>query len=91
MKANTNPCHYVYLVWVSTYLYDTFLYNTKVQGYHTSMTLVTLSMNRKSADHLKSNLVHNKVKQIFVVHKSPGGGGGFRLSAHGLVINTIFR
>ena len=77
MKANTNPCHYVYLVWVSTYLYDTFLYNPKVQGYHTLMTLVTFPMNRKSADHLKSNLVHNKVKKNFVVHKSPGGGEGF--------------
>ena len=88
MKPTTNPCHHVYLAWVSTYLYDTFLYHPKGQGYHTSMTPGDLTLHRKYADHLKVTWYIVRLKKIWStkIPRGKGGGEGLRLSAHGLCV-----
>ena len=69
-RGNPPPTH-VYLTWVSIYLYDTFLYHPKGQGYHTLMTPGDLVCRPP-----ESNLVHGKVKNIYDLLKYPGVGGG---------------
>ena len=49
-------------------------YNPKGQGYHTSMTL---SMHRKSGDHLKVTWYIVRFQKNMVYKNTRGGGGGF--------------
>ena len=72
IKSNTYPCHHVYLAWVSTYL---FLYHPNGQGYLNRWPLVTLTMCRKSADHLKVTWYIIRLKTNWSTKVSRGGGG----------------
>ena len=86
MKPTTNPCHHVYLAWVSTCLYMTHSYKTlRVKGTILWWPLVTLSMHRKYADPLKLTwyIVRFKKKWSTKIPRG-GGGGGLWLLTHGL-------
>ena len=75
MIPSTYPCHHVYLAWVSTYLC---LYHPKGQNTLLRWPLVTLSMHRKSADHLKVTwyIIKFKKKLSTKVPRGEGGAGG---------------
>ena len=82
---NPRPAHVTMCTWLEFRpSYMTHSYTAlRVKGTILRWPLVTLSMHRKSADHLKVTWYMVKLKKKWFT-KIPGGGGLVRLSAHGL-------
>ena len=72
---NPTPTHVTMCIWLGfrpIYVYTTL----RVKGTLLRWPLVTLSMHRKSADHLKVTWSIKRLKK-YGLQKYPGGGGGF--------------
>ena len=89
--SNPRPTHVTMCTWLQFQpSYMTHSYTTlRVKSPILRSPLVTLSMHRKFADHLKVTWCIVRLKKIYGIQKYPGGVGGFRLSAHGLYENPI--